>query len=487
MGLAFNIFATAFCSIGSYDSGVISSVLTMKSFGRHFHQPNDNIVGAVVSTFNGGCFFGAAAGGWLNDRLGRRLSIQACNYNLVGVALQTAAPNMACMLVGRIIGGLAIGLLSMTVPLYNASTEIAPPKIRGFIVGLSQQMLGIGFIVANWVGFGTQFMATDAAWQIPISLQMVPAFLLLVGIQFLPQSPRWLIEIGRDEEAHKVIRRLHGAKADVQAHQADEEFQEMAAIIKAEVAVRSRNVMDLFRTRAMAHRTLVAVGVQVFGQFTGINVINYYGPRIYSSLGFSSGSVVLIQGLFSAAGPITNFFFITLVIDRVGRRKPLIFGCIALVALFSILAAIIASFPPDAAAGINHAGQRAGIAMIFLMTIVFSLSFGPVSWVLAAEVFPTATRSIGTSVATCSNWAFNVMLSQVSPIAMANIGWKFYILFIVLNTVDGGIVYAFFPETKGLALEQMAEVFGDAVDVKAAPTTGVARRISADNPSLEKA
>ncbi|VDB92316.1 unnamed protein product [Peniophora sp. CBMAI 1063] len=468
MGKAFNIFTAVFCSIGSflfgYDSGVISAVLTMSTFKDHFHNPGDSISAAVVSTFAGGCFLGAAAGSWLNDRLGRRLAIQIGAFvGIIGVALQTAAPNMACMLVGRIVGGMSIGLLSMSVPLYN--TEISPPKIRGFIVGLSQQMLGIGFIVANWVGYGTQFMNTNAAWRIPIGLQMLPAGLLLVGIQFLPQSPRWLIEVGRDEEARKVIRQLHGAATDITAAEADAEYEVMAAAIRADVATRSNSISDLFKTRSMTWRTLVAVGVQVFGQFTGINVINYYGPKIYSSLGYGDGTVVLIQGLFSAAGPITNIFFILFVIDRVGRRKPLIFGATALVVLFSILAAIIASFPPDT--NHNASASKAGIAVVFMMTIVFSLSFGPVSWVLASEVFPTSTRSIGTSVATCSNWAFNVLLSQVSPLAMDSIGWKFYIIFIVLNAIDGGLIYVWFPETKSKSLEEMSAVFGDHTEKEA--------------------
>ena len=124
---------------------------------------------------------------------------------------------------------------------------------------------------ANWVGYGTQFMDTNAAWRIPIGLQMLPAGLLLVGIQFLPQSPRWLIEVGRDDEARKVIRQLHGASTDVTAAEADAEYEVMAAAIRADVAVRSNNIVDLFKTRSMTWRTLVAIGVQIFGQFTGIN------------------------------------------------------------------------------------------------------------------------------------------------------------------------------------------------------------------------
>ncbi|KAI0067207.1 general substrate transporter [Artomyces pyxidatus] len=469
MGLPYNIFIAAFCSLGSFlFGGIIASVLTFDAFKSHFNNPSPSLTGAVVSTFNGGCFFGALAAGWLNDKLGRKRTVQVGSViGLWGCAMQTGADNIGTLLAGRIIGGFSIGMLSMSVPLYN--TEISPPKIRGFLVGLAQQMIGIGFIVANWVGYGSQYLSGNTQWRLPLALQMLPAFLLFVGIHFLPFSPRWLLEVGRDDEAKQVVLRLHGTNTPNKRKSAEQEYVLMYDNIKAEVSTRARRYSDLWATRAMLNRTLVSVGVQVFGQFTGINVINYYGPTMYASLGIDKGRLLLIQGIYGAVGPITNimripayeFSFITLILDTVGRRKPLMFGAASLVALFSVLAAIIASYPPEDGMT-NFAAQRAGIAMIFLMSIVFSLSFGPVSWVLASEVFPTQTRALGTSVATCANWAFNVMLSEVSPIGMANIGWKFYILFIVLNTIDFLVIALFFPETKGRSLEEMAEVFGDA-------------------------
>ncbi|TFK75143.1 general substrate transporter [Pluteus cervinus] len=464
----FNIFIAAFSSIGAflfgYDSGIIASVLTMDRYLAKFGD-DPSITGAVVSTFNGGCFFGAAIAGWANDKYGRKRTIQlGALVALLGASLQAGASNVATLLAGRIVGGLAIGILSMTVPLYN--TEIAPPKIRGFLVGLTQQMIGIGFIVANWVGYGSQYIKSDASWRLPLGLQLAPAALLLVGIQFLPYSPRWLLEVGRDEEARAVVHRLHGATTEEERSAADAEFVEMYTTIKAEVSERSRKLSDLWATKAMVRRTLVAVGVQSLCQFTGINVINYFGPLMYKSLGVTGDRALLVQGIYGAIGPIANLFFIIFVLDRVGRKKPLIFGAASFVATFSILAAIVATNPPlpdDAPGGtfVNVAAQRAGIAMIFCTTVFFSLSFGPVSWVLASEVFPTKVRSMGTSVATCANWAFNTLLSQVSPLAMESIQWKFYLIFVCLNLVDLVIIILFFPETKGKTLEEMDAVFGD--------------------------
>jgi MFS family permease len=147
-------------------------------------------------------------------------------------------------------------------------TEIAPPKIRGFLVGLTQQMIGFGFIVANWVGYGTQFIDSDVSWRLPLGIQLVPAGLLLIGINFLPYSPRWLLEVGRDAEAKEVVLKLHGKGNN---EFAEKEYAEMYETIKSEMNVRSRKLSDLWATRAMLKRTFVACGVQTFCQFTGIN------------------------------------------------------------------------------------------------------------------------------------------------------------------------------------------------------------------------
>lgn len=207
----------------------------------------------------------------------------------------------------------------------------------------------------------------------------------------------------------------------------------MQHTIHSESLSRPRSISEFYSTPSNRLRLTIAISVQIFGQFTGINVINYFGPQMYAALGLQSDKLLLVQGIYGAVGPITNLIFIVFVLDRVGRKKPLLFGALSLSVLFSILAAIVASFPPsgsEAGGGgggggqTNLAAQKAGIAVIFLMSIVFSLSFGPVSWVLASEVFPTRLRGMGTAAATCANWLFNVLLSEVSPIGMGRVGWR---------------------------------------------------------------
>ncbi|KAJ4497443.1 sugar transporter [Lentinula lateritia] len=467
MGVLFNTFIAAFSSIGAFlFGGIIASVLTMSRFETRFGA-DPSIQGAIVSTFSGGCFFGAAIAGWLNDRYGRKRTIQfGASIILWGCAMQTGGHNTATLILGRIIAGFAIGFV--------LGTEIAPPKIRGFLVGLTQECIGIGFLVANWVGYGCQFIDSDASWRLPLGLQLLPAALLLIGVQFLPYSPRWLLEVGRDEEARKVVYLLHGAQNSAELEEAaEEEYNEMHDTIKAEILIRSRKISDLWATHAMMKRTLISCAVQIFTQFTGINIISYFGPLMWQSLGMTGGKALLMQGIYGVVGPIATLIFILFIVDRVGRKKPLIFGATTFVATFSIVAAILATNPVSdtSTKPADPGAQIAGIAMIFLTNIVFSASFGPVSWVLASEVFPTSTRSIGTSVATCCNWAFNTMLSQVSPIGISNVGYKFYLVFVCCNFVNLIVMVVFFPETKGKTLEEMAEVFGDSILPDAQGTT----------------
>ncbi|CEL59439.1 High-affinity glucose transporter OS=Kluyveromyces lactis (strain ATCC 8585 / CBS 2359 / DSM 70799 / NBRC 1267 / NRRL Y-1140 / WM37) GN=HGT1 PE=3 SV=1 [Rhizoctonia solani AG-1 IB] len=469
MGAFFNFFVATFAAIGSflfgYDSGIIGSVISpnFKKFHEYFNEPDDELLGAVVSTFAGGCFFGAMAAGWLADRIGRKRTIQAGSLvAILGCSLQTGAQNISYLMVGRVIAGLAIGCLSMIVPLYQS--EISPPNMRGFLTGMTQFMIGMGFLVANWVGYGCQYLNTDAQWRIPLAIQVAPAVLLLVGMFFLPFSPRWLVEKGRNEEALKVVQRLHGNEQNAEFIKL--EFAEMLEQIKYEKANMSSKLSDLWATKAMLKRTLTGAAVQVCAQLSGINVSAYFQPSLYRSLGYDGNTILLITGINNALGQIVTFVFIYFILDRVGRRLPLIIGAFGMAGCLAIEAAINAKFPGETSK--NVAAQQAGVAFIILFgSLFFSTSFGPVSWVYQSEIFPMRVRAMGTSVATMSNWAVNVMISQVSPIGLNRLGWKFYLVFICTNIANGKshglIVIFFFPETKGKTLEEMDAVFGDQV------------------------
>ncbi|KAJ6561696.1 general substrate transporter [Mycena capillaripes] len=461
----FNFSVALFSAIGSflfgYDSGVIGSVVSLQfdQFQSFFHNPGPNITGAIVSTFAGGCFFGAAAAGSLATRLGRKRTIQlGALVAVLGCSLQTGARNVSYLIVGRLIAGLAIGCLSMVVPLYQS--EISPPEIRGFLTGLTQFMISIGFLVANWVGYGAQFLKTDAQWRVPLGVQIFPATLLFFGMFILPYSPRWLVEQGRHDEALAVVQRLHGTKENKDF--IDLEFAEMLEQIQYEKEHYATKFSDLWATKPMLRRTLTGMAIQICTQFTGINVSSYFQPTLYAALGLSGHKILLITGINGALGAIVTIIFIYFFLDRIGRKPPLIFGAVGMAISLAVEAAINAKW--GGVDSTNHPAQTAGVAFIILFgSLFFSVSFGPVSWVYQSEIFPMRIRAIGTSVCTCANWACNVLISQVSPIGMARLKYRFYILFVVMNIVNGLVVFFFFPETKGKSLEEMDAVFGDQV------------------------
>jgi len=229
---------------------------------------------------------------------------------------------------------------------------------------------------------------------------------------------------------------LHGTATNQEFIQL--QYTEMIEQIKYENEHETSKYSDLWTTKPMLRRTLTGMLVQICCQFTGINVSSYFQPTLYRALGLSGSTVLLITGINGALGTVVTLIFIYFILDRVGRKKPLLFGATGMAISLAIEAAINAQFPGDTST--NKDAQRAGVAFIILFgSLFFSTSFGPVSWVYQSEIFPMRVRAKATAVCTMSNWASNVLISQVSPIGMTKLGYK----------------------TKGKSLEEMDEVFGD--------------------------
>ncbi|RMI97527.1 hypothetical protein BHE90_012241 [Fusarium euwallaceae] len=463
MGKAYNIGLACFAAIGSflfgYDSGVMTDVIASKNFLNFFDTTDTSpIVGAINSTFNGGAVFGALFGGVIMDKYGRKMTIGiGALICTVGGVLQAAAYHLAMMLIGRIIAGFAIGLLSMSVPVYQS--ECASPKNRGLIVGLAQQMIGVGFIVSTWIGYGSHHMGDHSSfqWRFPLAFQALPSALLCVGMMWLPETPRHLIASDRLEEGMAILRKLHfdGKNEDwVKA-----EFQEIKMTIDAEKAATAPGWLVMFQVPQWRKRLALGTLVQVFTQFTGINVIGYYQTIMYESLGFTGSKKLLVAGIYNCCGPIANLFFITFIADRIGRKRPLIYGILAITVALICESAINSQNVDGDKTGLSIAG----VAFLFCVTIIFSLSFGPVSWTYMAEIMPYQIRGKGCAFATgIGNWLVATFWAQVSPYGLKELGWKFYFLFVAWNLVITlPVLLFFFRETKGLSLEEIDLMFGD--------------------------
>ena len=448
----------------------MTDVIASPNFLRYFNTSKGTpIIGAINSTFSGGAVFGSLMGGLTMDRFGRKMTILIGSLIcLVGGILQAAAQNLAMILVGRIIAGWAVGLLSMSVPVYQS--ECAHPKVRGLIVGLTQQMIGVGFIVSTWVGYGSAHMRDDDPsaklgqfqWRFPLAFQCVPALMLACGIMFFPESPRHLMETDREEEAMRVLRKLHadGTNDEWIRH----EFDEIKTTIAAEKAITAPGWRPMFTVPQWRTRLMHGVAVQVFTQFTGINVIGYYQTQMYHALGIEGHRALLVAGIYNCMGPLANLFFIIFLIDRVGRRRPLIWGTVAIAIALVCEAAVNSQIKPDdPGSGRTHGLSIAGVFFLFCVTVIFSLSWGPISWVYMSEVMPMQIRARGNAFATgIGNWLVSTFWSQVSPVALEELSWKFYFLFVAFDIcVTIPVVYFFFKETKQLSLEEIDGLFGE--------------------------
>ena len=252
------------------DSGIISSSIAQGDFIERFGDGNlaDNTAGGIVSSFTGGAILGSLILNQLSDIYGRRAAIFIGSLlAALGGALQGGASNIATIIVGRVIAGLAIGLLSATIP--NYCSEVAHPKIRALLTGLQQWQIGLGFVCAQWVGYGCSLVDGPFSWRFPLSFQVLPALILACGIWFLPESPRYLAERGEEVSALATLKRLHSDPNLV-----DSEYTLIKQTLEAEKSAQL-GWLQMFRHPSLRRRLLLACSIQLFGQTSGINVINY--------------------------------------------------------------------------------------------------------------------------------------------------------------------------------------------------------------------
>lgn len=456
-------FCCVFAALGSflfgYDSGIIGSVIAIPAFEAHIGHGklSDNATGGIVSAYTGGAIIGSLAVSLVADRFGRRMAIFVGSiFAALGGALQGGANNIASMVIGRLVAGFAIGMLSATIP--NYCSEVAPPNIRGLLGGMQQWMLGLGFVVAQWVGYGGSKATGPFGWRFPLSLQVLPALILCAGILSLPESPRWLLEHGKLTEAHSTLERLHLNRTRSNVDFVAREFQEIRdAILAEKAAITSVSWRTMFKNAPYRRRLLLACGIQALTQTSGINVINYYGPRIYATLGVSVSTSLFIIGVYGAFAQVWNTVCLT-VLDRIGRRKLLLPSMFGMGAALCVNATLAQYFNPETST--NQNALRASVSMNFVFSIFFT-SLGVISWVYPAEIMSTAIRARGTSLSTVTNWSLNLLFAQCSPLALSNMGYRYFYIFAALNWTGGVLIYFFYPETLGRTLEQLDELFGD--------------------------
>ena len=456
--LLYVIFISAVAAIGGFlfgfDSGVING--TVSALGKTFNS-SSVATGFNVASVLLGCALGALAAGPLADKFGRRaIMIVTAIIFAVSAFGSGIADSSAEFIFYRLFGGLGIGAASVLAPAYIA--EVAPASLRGRLATLQQLAIVLGlfaaflsnYLIANAAGGAEGILMFDlAAWRWMFWAELVPAGLFLIGVLFIPESPRYLVAQGKLKHAKTVFNKISNDDADTQISDVKQSLQ----------SDKKPSIRDLFIDGSKKVHPIVWVGValSVFQQFVGINVVFYYGSELWQAAGFDESQSLFINVLAGTTNILSTFIAIALV-DKVGRKPLLLVGSIGMFISLSALTYIFGS------AGLDEAGKLAlsenmgtfALIMANLFVVFFGLSWGPIVWVLLGEMFNNRIRGAALAVAASAQWIANFAITMTFPIMLGSIGlagaYGFYTLSAFISVF---FVVKYIKETRGMKLESM--------------------------------
>ncbi|KAF9872282.1 hypothetical protein CkaCkLH20_10109 [Colletotrichum karsti] len=483
------IASTGFLMFG-YDQGVLSSLLTLDDFQKSLvlmtplEQSNPlcwldypentqrdysqctgdpNTQAAAVAVYQIGCFLGAVLILFYGETWGRKSStFWGSAIMILGTIMQAGAHEYGLFSAGRIVGGVGNGMVTSTIPTWQS--ECARPHQRGFLITLSGALISGGIMIAYWIDYGFYFLEGTIRWRFPVAFQSFFTIIVMIGLLYLPDSPRWLAMKGRVDEARDVTARLLGKPVDhedvmteVKAIQEALEVQSQGGGFKYKELLTNGPSQNL-------RRTLLGVAAQFFQQICGINLITYYAGFLFeNSLGFGPELSRLL-----AAANGTEYFLASLValplIEKTGRRKLMLFGAFGMMASMAILAGTV-STGTVAENGAPNLETRYGVTatvFLFVFNSFFAIGWLGMTWLYPAEITNLRIRIQANALSTCSNWLSNFLIVMITPPAFANLGYQTYVMFAVFNAAIIPCVWLWFPEPKGRSLEELDVIFASA-------------------------
>ncbi|KAM0327002.1 hypothetical protein ACHAQA_006123 [Verticillium albo-atrum] len=435
-----------------FDAAIMNGLQAVPAWDEYFDQPRGAILGPLSAIIGLGCIVATPFISFVGDRWGRRFGIFfGAVIMLIGGVIQGASINIAMFVISRFIIGFGLVFANTYAPMLIG--ELAHPKDRQVITSLYQTSWYLGAILAAWTTFGTFTIPNDWAWRIPSYLQAAPASIQIVGVWFLPESPRFLIAKGKPEKAKEFLFKYHG-DGDEKSPLAELEYREMRAVIEAEMA-NNTGWRSLLKTPGNRRRILVLVLLGLFSQWSGNGLVSYYLVRVLETAGITNKRQVNIIN-----GCLMIFNWITAVLSafatgRLRRRTQFIISVAGMLAVFSAQTLCAGLYNER---GIKSAGYGV-LAMLFLFYVFFNFAFNALLYSYPVEVLPYPIRAKGFSVLMFFNKGSSFLNAFVNPIGLQALGWKYYIVYVVWLGVELVCVYLFFPETSGRSLEAIAEVF----------------------------
>ncbi|MDW3789413.1 sugar porter family MFS transporter [Staphylococcus saprophyticus] len=413
-----------------YDMGVISGALL---FIKDDIPLNSVTEGLVVASMLVGAIFGSGASGPLSDRLGRRrvVFVIAIVY-IVGALILALAPSMPVLVIGRLVIGLAVGGSTAIVPVYLS--EMAPTEQRGSLSSLNQLMITIGILSSYLINYA---FTPIEGWRWMLGLAVVPSLILLIGVAFMPESPRWLLE-HRSEKAARDVMKLTFKDSEI-----DKEIADMKEINSI-----SESTWNVLKSPWLRPTLIIGCIFALLQQIIGINAIIYYAPSIFSKAGLGDATSILGTVGIGTVNVIITIVAI-MIIDKIDRKRLLVIGNIGMVASLLIMAVLIWTIGIQSSAWII-------VACLTLFIIFFGFTWGPVLWVMLPELFPMRARGAATGAAALVLSIGSLLVAQFFPILTEVLSVEqVFLIFAVIGICALIFVIKYLPETRGRSLEEI--------------------------------
>ncbi|KJK61907.1 Sugar and other transporter [Aspergillus parasiticus SU-1] len=490
-----------------YDQGVLSALLTLDSFQEVLplmtprDKSNDlcwldnptntiphptyctgdaNTQAAGVAIYQIGCWMGSLVILAYGERWGRKSStFWGSLIMIIGTIMQAACFDYGLFVAGRVVGGIGNGMVTSSEYFFKVSStyndpdqvaiptwqsECARPHQRGVLIMLSGALISAGVMIAYWVDYGFYFLTGSVRWRFPLMFQSFFTIIVMIGLLYLPDSPRWLTMQGRHAEARDVTARLVGKAED--HPEVEEELRNINEALEVQSRGGSFKYRELLTNGPSQNlrRSTLAMVSQFFQQMCGINLVTYYATVIFeNSLGFGPEMARLL-----AACNGTEYFMASLIalplIERTGRRKLMIIGAFGMMVSMAILAGTVSTgeIMENGAPRLETQYGVTATVFLFVFNSFFAIGWLGMTWLYPAEITNLRIRIQANALSTSSNWMSNFLIVMITPPAFANLGYQTYIIFAVFNAALIPCVYLFFPETKGRTLEELDVVFASA-------------------------
>jgi len=454
----YGVLFVAYCCgcLNGYDGSLMGGLNGMTSYQQTFDmKTSGSSTGIVFMIYNVGSLAAAPLVPFATDRLGRRVGMFiGAVVIIIGTCVQATSHAIPQFLGGRFLLGFGVSYCCIAAPTYVS--EMAHPKWRGTLTGFYNCMWPLGAIIAGWVVYGSAYIEGNSGWRLPVWMQLGTSGIVAIFVFFLPESPRWLMQHDRHDEAAAILAQLHG-EGSVNHPIVQLQLKEMMAQLSTEPAdKRWWDYRQLWNTHSDRRRLICVLGMAFMGQASGNSLSSYYLVTMMNTAGIVEQKKVLaLNAVNSMLGFLGSLLGARLT-DRVGRRPLLIYSILCCSVIFAVITGTSKMAVDDPS---NHNAANTTIAFVFLFGVVFSIGWTAQQSMYIAETLTTYNRAKGTALGNFMSSGISIVLAYSSGPAFEKIGYYFYLVFVFWDIIEAIFIWKFFPETKDRTLEELAEVF----------------------------